>query len=68
MLAIANTANFEVTDAKLSVPIVTLSADNKAELSKLLREGFQRTVYWNEYKVIDNEVVEIAADNEAKYI
>ena len=68
MLAIANTANFEVTDAKLSVPIVTLSADNKAELSKLLREGFQRTVYCNEYKVIDNEVVEIAADNEAKYI
>ena len=68
MFAVANTAIFEITDAKLYVPIVTLSADNKAKLSKLLSEGFKRTVYWNEYKIIDNEVVEIAADNEEKYI
>ena len=68
MFAVANTAIFEITDAKLYVPIATLSADNKAKLSKLLSEGFKRTVYWNEYKVIDTEVVEIAADNEEKYI
>ena len=68
MFAVANTAIFEVTDKKLYVPIVTLSADNKAKLSKLLSKGFKRTVYWNEYKVIDNEVIEITADNEEKYI
>ena len=68
MFAVANTAIFEITDAKLYVPIATLSADNKAKLWKLLSEGFKRTVYWNEYKVIDTEVVEIAADNEEKYI
>ena len=38
------------------------------KLSKLLSEGFERTVYWNEYKVIDNKVVETAAQNEEKHI
>ena len=34
----------------------------------LLRDGFKRPVYWNKYKVIDNKVVEIAANNGEKYI
>ena len=34
----------------------------------LLGEGFKRPVYWNKYKVIDNKVVEIAANNGEKYI
>ena len=34
----------------------------------LLGEGFKRPVYWNKYKVIDNKIVEIAADNGEKYI
>ena len=59
---------FAITDAKLYVPIVTLSAEDNAKLSKLLSEGFKRTVYWNEYKVIGNKIVEIAANNEEKYI
>ena len=65
---VANIAPFKITDAKLYVPVVTLSAEDNAKLSKLLSEGFKRTVYWNEYKVIDNKVVEIAANNEEKYI
>ena len=64
----ADSANFKITDAKLYVPIVTLSAEDNAKLSKLLGEGFKRPVYWNKYKVIDNKVVEIAANNEEKYI
>ena len=64
----ANKAIFKITDAKLYVPIVTLSAEDNAKLSKLLSEGFKRTVYWNEYKVIDNKIVETAANNEEKYI
>ena len=55
-------------DAKIYVPIVTLSAKDNAELSKLLGEGFKRSIYWNEYKVIDNKIVEIATNNEEKYI
>ena len=62
LLNVANAANFKITDAKLYIPIVTLSAEDNAKLSKLLSEGFKRTIYWNEYKVIDNKVVEIAAN------
>ena len=68
MLTVANTATFKITDAKLYVPIVTLSAEDNAKLSKLLGEGFKRSIYWKKYKVIDNTVVEIAANNEEKYI
>ena len=31
-------------------------------------EGFKRLVYWNKYKVIPNNIVEIAVNNEEKYI
>ena len=68
LLTVANTATFKITDAKLYVPIVTLSAEDNVKLSKLLSEGFKRTVYWNEYKVIDNIPVHIANNNEEKYI
>ena len=64
----ANKAIFEITDAKLYVPIVTLSIEDNAKLSKLLGEGFKRSIYWNKYKVIDNRAVDIAANNEEKYI
>ena len=62
--ATSNKTTFEITDAILYVPIVTLSAQDIAKLSKLLSKGFKRTVYWNKYKVIDNRVVEIAENNE----
>ena len=37
-------------------------------MSKLLNEGFKRPIYWNEYKVTPNEIVEVADANEKKYI
>ena len=64
----ADSATFKITDAKLYVLIVTLLIEDNAKLSKLLREGFKRSVYWNKYNVIDNTVVETAANNEEKYI
>ena len=64
----ANKATFEITYAKLYVPIVTLSIEDYAKLSKLLCEGFKRSIYWKKYKIIDNRVVEIANNNEGKYI
>ena len=61
-------ATFTMTDTKHYVPIVTLSVEDNAKLSKLLGEGFKRSVYWNKYKVIPNKIVEIADDNDEKYI
>ena len=68
MLTVANTATFKITDAKLYVPIVTLSAEDNAKLSKLLDEGLKRSIYWNKYKVIDHILVEIAVNNEEKFM
>ena len=56
----ASNATFEITDAKLYVPVVTLSAEDNVKLVKQLNKGFKRPVYWNKYKVIDNKVVENA--------
>ena len=61
-------STFTITDAKLYVPIVTLSIEDNSKLTKLLNEGFKRPIYWNEYKVTPNKIVEIAAINEEKYI
>ena len=68
MLSVANTATSKITDAKLYVQIVTLSAEDNVKLSKLLRKGFKNSIYWNKYKVIDNIVVEIATNNGEKHI
>ena len=46
---------FNLTDAKLYVPVVTLLIEDSSTLSKLLTEGFKRSVYWNIYKVIPEE-------------
>ena len=64
----ANKAIFKITDAKLYVPIVTLSVEGNSKLSKLLSEGFKRPIYLNEYRVISDKIVEIAAVNDNKYI
>ena len=53
--AVANAGTavtFKIPDAKLYVPIVTLSAEDNAKLSKLLSDGFERPVYWNEKNVL----------------
>ena len=68
LLTAANTATFRITDAKLYVPIVTLSIEDNSKLIKLLNEGFKRPIYWNEYKVTPNKVVKIAAVNNVTYI
>ena len=47
LLTVATTATFKITNVKLYVPIVTLSAEANAKLSKLLSKGFKRPVYSN---------------------
>ena len=45
-----------MTDVKLYVPVVTLSIEDNAKLTKILNEGFKRSVYWNKCKVIPNKI------------
>ena len=41
---------FKITKANLYVPMVTLSTEDNVKLTKQLSKGFQRSVYWNQYK------------------
>ena len=45
-------STFTITDAKRYVPVVTLSTEDNAKLSKLLTKGFKISIYWNKYKII----------------
>ena len=40
-------ATFTITDCKLYVPVVTLSAENDNKSLELLKTGFKRTIKWN---------------------
>ena len=42
-------AKFEITDCKLYVPVVTLSAENDSKLLEQLKSGFRRSIKWNKY-------------------
>ena len=52
------TAKFTITNAKLHVPIVTLSTKDSTNLAKQLNEGFKRSVYWNSYETKPAKVIE----------
>ena len=42
-------AKFEITECKLCVPVVTLSAENDNELLEQLKSEFRITIKWNKY-------------------
>ena len=63
ILSIAgNSANFNITDAKLHIPIVTLSTKDNVNLVKQLSNGFKRSVYWNNYQTIPAKVIKKEAN------
>ena len=43
-------ATFDITDCKLYVPVVTLSAENDNNLLDQLKTGFKRAIKWNKYR------------------
>ena len=55
LTSLAGNSTFTITDAKLYVPVVTLSIEDDSKLTKLLSKGLKRLVYWNKYKVISNK-------------
>ena len=43
-------AVFIINDTKMYVPVVTLSKEDNKDFIKQQNKGFQRSIYWNEYK------------------
>ena len=43
-------SEFQITDTKLYVPVVTLSKENDIKLLEQLKSGFKRTIKWNKYR------------------
>ena len=46
----AGDAVFIINDTKLYVPVVTLSKEDNKDFIEQQNKGFQRSIYWNEYK------------------
>ena len=59
-------AVFTINDTKLYVPVVTLSKEDNKDFIEQQNKGFQRSIYWNEYKT--KEINEDANANLFKYI
>ena len=45
-----------------------MSIEDNSKLTKILNKGFKRPIYWNEYIVTNNKIVEIADANDLKQI
>ena len=46
----AQATMISITDAKVYIPVVTLSTQDNAKLFEQLKSGFKRTINWNKYK------------------
>ena len=62
----AGNAVFIINDTKMYVPVVTLSKEDNNDFIEQQNKGFQRSIYWNEYKT--KEINENADANVFKYL
>ena len=46
---------FIINDTKLYIPVVTLSKEDNKDFIEQQNKGFQRSIYWNEYKTKEND-------------
>ena len=58
-------ATFTITDAKLYVPVVTLSTEDDNKLLQQLKTGFESTIKWNKYR---SEMTNQAKTNNSNYL
>ena len=58
-------ATFKITDTKLYVPVVTLSAENDNKLLEQLKIGFKRKIKWNKCR---SEVPNQIRNNSLNYL
>ena len=63
----AGDAVFIINGTKMYVPVVTLSKEDNKDFIEQQNKGFQRSIYWNEYKTKE-VVIEDANANNFKYI
>ena len=61
----AGNAVFIINDTKMYVPVVTLSKEDNKDFIEQQNKGFQRSIYWNEYK---KEEINENTDAVFKYI
>ena len=52
----AGEAVFIINDTKLYMPVVTLSKEDNKDFIEQQNKGFQRSIYWNEYKTKEQTV------------
>ena len=66
----ADDAVFIINDTKLYVPVITLSKKHNKDFIEQQNKGFQRSIYWNEYKTKEqNENVDTNNNaNNVRYI
>ena len=62
----AGNAVFIINDTKMYIPVVTLSKEDNKDFIEQQNKGFQRSIYWDEYKT--KEINENADSNAFKYI
>ena len=60
----ANNIIFTIKGTNICVSVVVLSTRDNQKLSKLLSKGFERSVYWNDYKTKSENK---STTNEYKY-
>ena len=51
----AANAAFIINDTKLYIPVVTLSKEDNKDFIEQQNKGFQRSIYWNEYKTKEKD-------------
>ena len=66
VLSTADETVFIINDTKLYVPVVTLSKEDNKDFIEQQNQGFQRSIYSNEYKTKD--LTEDGNANATKYI
>ena len=66
----AGDAVFIINDTKMYVPVVTLSKEDNKDFIEQQNKGFQRSIYWNEYKIkeINATVDDNNSANRVRYI
>ena len=59
----AGDAVFIINDTKMYVPVVTLSKEDNKDFTEQQNKGFQRSIYWNEYKTKELVIEDADANN-----
>ena len=58
-------ATFQINNAKLYVPVVTLSINDNIKFLENIKQGFKRTISWNKYR---SEITTQPKDNNLDYL